>query len=68
MLLRIGAAEHEMPEGVQKHTLDERLKETMADARVHDLKEQIACAEELLMELSSMQVLDVAKNRHKFLL
>ena len=54
MLLRIGAMEHEPLEGIKKHTLDERLKETMADARVYDLKEQIACAEELLMDMSSM--------------
>lgn len=39
MLLRIGAMEYEPVPGVKQHMLEERMKETMNDARVYDLKE-----------------------------
>ena len=39
MLLRIGAMEYEPVPQVKQHTLDERLKVNLHDARVYDLKE-----------------------------
>ena len=39
MFLRIGAMEYDPVPEVKQHTLDERLKESLHDARVYDLKE-----------------------------
>ena len=47
LLLRIGAMEYEPVQQVKQHTLDERLKESLHNTRVSDLKEQISCCEEL---------------------
>ena len=40
-LLRIGAMEYEPAPAVKIHTLDERLRETLHDARVYELREKI---------------------------
>jgi hypothetical protein len=53
---------------VKQHSLDERLRETMCDAKVHDLKEQVALVEELLMDMSSEQKLSAGTNRHRAIL
>lgn len=48
MILRIGASEYEPSPEVKKFMLDERLKVTLNDARTTDLRDQIACSEELI--------------------
>ena len=63
-LLRIGAMEYEPAPAVKIHTLDERLRETLHDARVYELREKINCGEELLDVLKTGKTLDSENNRH----
>ena len=64
ILLRIGAMEYEPAPAVKIHTLDERLRETLHDARVYELREKINCGEELLDVLKTGKTLDSENNRH----
>ena len=64
LLLRIGAMEYEPVPAVKVHTLDERLKETLHDARVYELRVKVNCGEELLDALKKGNTLDSANNRH----
>jgi len=67
-LLRIGAVEYEASESIKAHTLDTRLQETLNDAKVYELKEQIAYCDELLMDLAAGHKLQWEKNRHRLAL
>ena len=64
MLLRIGAIEYEPSETVKRHTLDSRLAETLNDAKVYKLKEEIGCCDDLLMEIAKGFPLDATNRRH----
>lgn len=52
LLLRIGSLDYEPSPAVLRHTLDERLAETMAGNRERQLQDQIEMASDLLLELS----------------
>jgi hypothetical protein len=52
-MLRIGALEYDANTVVKGVTLDVRLNEVLSEARAYDLREQINCAEELLMEIAA---------------
>lgn len=62
LLLRIGAFEYEPSPLVQQHTLDVRLKEVLNDAKEFEYREQIACAENLLMDIAAEQKLQTNKH------
>lgn len=51
MLVRLGALEYEPSPGVKKHTLDERLQETMNGNKAAELKQKITYSRELLEDL-----------------
>lgn len=57
LLLRVGAMEYEPTDSVKLHTLDERVKETMNDAKEYDLKSKIDACEELIYKLASEELL-----------
>lgn len=52
LLLRIGAADYEPSPEVKRHTLDQRLADTLCGKRVFTLRQKIDCCEELLAILS----------------
>lgn len=51
MLVRLGALEYEPSPAVKKHTLDERLQETMNGNKASELRQKIDYARELLADL-----------------
>lgn len=68
LLLRVGAMEYEPTDCVRTHTLDERVKETMNDAKEYDLKLNIDSCEELIFVLAREDRLDAANKRHLMLI
>jgi len=53
-LLRIGAVEYEPSPEVKRHTLDDRLTQTLSGNKAHELKEKIDFARELLCEIKDV--------------
>ena len=64
-LLRIGAMEYEPTSVVKQHTLDARLFDTLKDAKIYNLKEQVAFCDELITELDKGFKLEWQNNRHR---
>lgn len=53
MFLRIGASEYDPSSVVKQLTLDARLTEVLNDAKAYELREQIQCADDLIMDLAA---------------
>lgn len=69
MLLRIGAIEYEPSPTVKQHTLDIRLQESLLEAKIYEVREKKACAEELLNVMKTQKIVDfVQNNRYRSLL
>ena len=68
LLLRVGALEYDPVDAVQQHTLDNRLQETLMDAREYDHKKKIDACDELLMILASEEAIDFRISRQLMLI
>ena len=62
LLLRVGATEHDPPPTVKPFTLDTRLNDVLSEAKGYELREQINCADNLIMELAAGNKLSTNKH------
>lgn len=61
LIVRLGSLEYDPGPEVKKHTLDERLTQTMNGNKAFDLKQKIACCQELLEDLSVEENVNTCK-------
>lgn len=52
MIVRLGALEYDPGPEIKKHTLDERLTQTLNGNKAYELQQKITFARELLKDLS----------------